>query len=111
MLNLYRATIASLALTVSGMAMSSTDCGPYKVEHIQIEGEKVYFHPVNEGNGSGVSWKSIGSLSVVGTKERLAALLAAQASGKMVTARYSQDNFPCANYDLENVAYMVRISN
>ncbi|MCH2042055.1 MAG: hypothetical protein MK185_15605 [Saccharospirillaceae bacterium] len=107
MLNLYHATIASLALTVSGMAMSATDCGPYKVKHIQVEGAHVLFHP----DVSGYSWKTLGVLDVPGTKERLSLLLTAHASRKTVTLRFSDDNYPCADYDLSKPAYMVRINS
>lgn len=92
-------------VSISCSSFAGIDCGPYKIDYIQIENNTVFFDP--SGNGS--NWQSLGSLSGNGTKERYAALLAAQMSGNKVTTRFVNSDHNCTTYNLQDVASMVRI--
>jgi hypothetical protein len=92
-------------VSISASSFAGIDCGPYKINYIQIENNTVFFYPA----GNGQNWQSLGSLSGNGTKERYAALLAAQMSGNKVTTRFTNNDHNCKAYNLQDIASMVRI--
>ena len=94
--------LALLVITVflasSAMAI---DCPSATVANIQVEGNVIFVFP------TGQNWHLVGSLSDMGTKEKYAALLAAQMAGKQVTIRFP-DGYNCSAYDLSIPSLMVR---
>lgn len=79
-----------------------TDCPAATIQHIQIEGASVLY------SQSGV-WRALGQLDTAGTRERYAALLAAQLSGKRVSVGYASATYDCSTTNYSSVAYIVRI--
>lgn len=77
------------------------DCGPARVIHIQIENNGVLVFL------EGQSWHLVGLYSQPGTKEKYAALLAAQMADKQVVVRYP-DGLDCAAQDFGTPSQMVR---
>jgi hypothetical protein len=91
-----------LILIMSSEAFSRTDCPSAKVLNIQIEGSVILYTQENTG------WRRLGVLTEPGTKERYAALLAAQMSGRKVMVGYSSDTYNCAITNYSDSAYIVR---
>ncbi|MDT3334954.1 hypothetical protein Q4Q49_06540 [Shewanella sp. SP1S1-7] len=71
--------------------------------NIQLEGLKIMY--LQEG----ATWRTLGAINNNdGTKERYAALLSAQMSGKPVMVEYLQDGYDCGKVDYGTPAFLVR---
>lgn len=94
--------IPLLLLFLTEVTYARTTCPNAKVVNIQIEGNVVLY--TQEGS----SWRRLGILSEPGTKERYAALLASQMSGRRVTVAYASDTYDCSVSNYAESAYIVR---
>jgi len=94
-----------LLLIVSNSSFARTDCPLAKVTHIQIERGKILYQQ------EGFNWRVLGSINEDGTKERYAALLAAQMSGKHVLVGYARDDYNCNTTNYSESAILVRTYN
>ncbi|MBU1390182.1 MAG: hypothetical protein KJ856_07760 [Gammaproteobacteria bacterium] len=91
---------------VSSEASARTDCQVAKILNIQLEGEKIMYFQ------EGAPWRTLGYVNKNdGTKERYAALLAAQMAGKKVVVGYKENGYDCnvTNYGVP--AFIVRTFN
>ena len=80
-----------------------TDCPSAKVLHIQIEYRKVLYRQ------EGAPWRALGLLNNDdGTRERYAALLAAQAAGRPVVIGYAIDGYDCNETNYGTSAFLLR---
>lgn len=94
--------ILAMFLLFSNASFARTDCQALKVRNIQVEAGKVLFSLDN-----GV-WKTLGPLDAPGTKERYAALLAAQMAGRLVMIAFSEDGYDCNATDYGTPVFIVR---
>ena len=97
--------LSFIGLLISVEAFARTDCPVEIVTNIQIEGSTILY--TQEGS----SWRKLGTLYEVGTKERYSALLAAQMSGRKVMVSYADDNYDCSKTNYGDSAYIVRTYN
>lgn len=91
-----------LAILTSGPALGRTDCPIARVVNIQLEGNVVLY--MQEGS----SWRRLGVLNEIGTKERYSALLAAHMAGLKVMVGYASNTYNCGATNYSESAYIVR---
>ena len=103
MSNRYRLIWSILALMLASPVFA-LDCPDAKIIHVQLENNAVLV--LQEGQ----NWHLVGYYAEAGTREKYAAILAAQMTGKRVIIRYPE-GFNCAAYELSTSSLMVRTVN
>ena len=87
---------------ISQQAFARTDCPVANVVNIQIEGQWVLYKQ------EGATWRNLGDLAALGTRERLAAMLAAQMVSKPVMVAYESNTYDCNAVNYSTPAVIVR---
>lgn len=94
----------AILLISANFALARQDCPKAKVEHVQIENHYAHIKLV------GYPWRHIGKIDSVGTKERIALLLAAQLAQKEVVIGYP-DGYDCSVSNLGVSMIVARLYN
>jgi hypothetical protein len=101
----FKFITALIAISFSCVTFARVDCPAAKILNIQIEGTTILY--LQEGS----NWHRLGLLNEEGTKERYAALLASQASGRKVVVGYARDTYDCSALNYGESALLVRTHN
>jgi hypothetical protein len=96
-------SLAALFIAAASQdALARTDCPVARVMNVQIEGQWVLY--LQEG----AQWRILGDLTLLGTKERLAAMLAAQMANRPVMVAYESNTYDCNVTNFSTPAFIVR---